>query len=164
MRGNIIHFADLANLENFADLADLENLMYHTRMLETLQSFAEPWLLFLSQDPTLRLLQVYMLLAGVFMIFLVFFVTRDILLRTHSFLYMFTCIVLVAGLPIVGFFLYLLIRPPRTLKERESAELLSEILSTLRTQRQRDPYEKKSGIVKKKTKSGKTETEEEVEL
>lgn len=133
-------------------------------MFETLQSFIEPWLLFLSQDPTLRLLQIYMLLAGVLMIFLVFFVTRDILLRTHSFLYMFVSIVLVAGLPVIGFFLYLLIRPARTIKDRENSELLSEILSTLRMQKQRDPLEKKAGIVKKKTKSAKEDSEEEVEL
>lgn len=87
--------------------------------LSTFQSFTEPWLLFLAEDPMMRLLQGAMLLTGVLVIFLVFFTTRDILLRTHSFLYMFVCIVLVAALPVAGFFLYLLIRPARTIRERE---------------------------------------------
>ena len=89
------------------------------QLTATIQSFLEPWLLFLADDPMLRLLQGSMLLVGALVIFLVFFTTRDILLRTNSFLYMFVCILLVAALPIVGFLLYLLIRPARTLKERE---------------------------------------------
>jgi len=87
--------------------------------LSTFQSFTEPWLLFLADDPMMRLLQGAMLLIGAIVIFLVFFTTRDILCRTHSFLYMFVCIVLVAALPFIGFFLYLLIRPSRTIRERE---------------------------------------------
>ncbi|MDD3896946.1 MAG: hypothetical protein PHU04_03845 [Candidatus Peribacteraceae bacterium] len=86
---------------------------------ETIQSLLEPWLLFLADDPMLRLLQGSMLLVGILVIFLVFFTTRDILLRTNSFLYMFVCILLVAAFPVAGFLLYLLIRPARTLRERE---------------------------------------------
>ncbi len=84
-----------------------------------LQALFEPWFLFLSQDPLLRVVQVGMLLAGVIAVFLVFYTTRDILLRTSSFLYMFLCILLVAFIPVIGFFVYLLIRPARTIKERE---------------------------------------------
>lgn len=91
------------------------------------QSFVEPWLLFLAEDPLLRLTQGAMLLLAAFIIFLVFYTTRDILLRTHSFFYMFFCIVLVSILPVVGFLLYLLIRPARTIKEREAHELLKKI-------------------------------------
>ena len=56
-----------------------------------IQDFLEPWLLFLAEDPVLRLLQGGMLLVGAIVIFLVFFATRDILLRTNSFIYMFIC-------------------------------------------------------------------------
>jgi hypothetical protein len=96
-----------------------------------LQSLFEPWLLFLADDPLLRLLQAGMLLTGIVVIFLVFFTTRDILLRTNSFLYMFISIVLVAALPVVGFFVYLLIRPARTVKEREMEKMIRALHSRL---------------------------------
>lgn len=89
-----------------------------------LQSFFEPWLLFLADDPTLRALQGGMLLVGALMVFLVFFTTRDILLRTKSFLYMLVSIIIVALLPVIGFLIYLLIRPARTIKEREVEAML----------------------------------------
>jgi len=95
----------------------------------SLQDFLEPWLLFLAEDPVLRLLQGGMLLVGAIVIFLVFFATRDILLRTNSFIYMFVCIVLVAAFPVVGFLFYLLIRPARTLKERELYDMVRKISS-----------------------------------
>jgi len=99
-------------------------------MSDFLQTFLEPWLLFLADDPTLRFLQLGMILLGTVVIFLVFYTTRDILLRTNSFLYMFFSIVLVALLPIVGFFLYLLIRPARTIKERELEKMLLKITNS----------------------------------
>jgi len=98
-------------------------------MSDFLKTFLEPWLLFLADDPTLRFLQLGMILLGTVVIFLVFYTTRDILLRTNSFLYMFFSIVIVALLPIVGFFLYLLIRPARTMKERELEEMLQTLTS-----------------------------------
>lgn len=67
-------------------------------------------------------------MVGLFAIFLVFFTTRDVILRTHSFLYMLFSILLVALLPGVGFLLYLLIRPARTIKERELEKMLKDIL------------------------------------
>ncbi|MDA1208619.1 MAG: hypothetical protein O2904_01135 [bacterium] len=94
-----------------------------------LQSFLEPWLVILTDDPMLRILQLSMLILGAVVVFLVFFTTRDILLRTHSFLYMFTCIILVAILPVVGFLLYILIRPARTIKEREMEEMLVSLVT-----------------------------------
>ncbi len=95
--------------------------------LSFLQQFAKPWLIFIAEDPALRIVQGAMLLSGIVVIFLVFYTTRDILLRTHSFFYMFFSIVLVALLPIVGFFLYLLIRPARTIKEREVEHMLLQL-------------------------------------
>lgn len=91
------------------------------------QSILEPWLQFLADDPTLRAVQGGMLLVGAVMVFLVFFATRDILLRTKSFWYMLLSILLVAGLPVLGFLLYLLVRPARTLKEREMEQMLLEL-------------------------------------
>lgn len=119
-------------------------------MLTSVQSFLEPWLLFLSQDPTLRQLQLEMLALGVVVIFLVFFVTRDVLHRTHSFLAMFLSILLTAGLPVIGFFLYMLLRPTRTIAEKEDTEMLREIIVLLRERQQRTPDQMKGGIVKKK--------------
>lgn len=98
-------------------------------MLANLQPYIDPWLLFLADDPMLRLLQGGLVLLGFLVVFLVFFTTRDILLRTQSFTYMFLSILLVAALPIVGFLLYVIVRPARTLKEREVEAMLRELLT-----------------------------------
>ena len=92
-------------------------------------SFFQQWLVFFSDNPAIVALQAGVLFLGVLVIFLVFFTTRDILLRTRSLIYQLLCIVLVAALPIVGFFLYLLIRPARTVKERAMEEMLEKILN-----------------------------------
>lgn len=123
-----------------------------------LQSISQPWLVFLAEDPALRILQGGMLLLGSLVIFLVFFTTRDILLRTHSFWYMLISIVLVACLPVIGFFVYLLIRPARTIKERELEEMLMEVLVGYRDSGKRQPTDAKGGVVKKsKKKASKSE-------
>ncbi len=96
-----------------------------------LQQFLEPWLLILADDPVLRALQGGLLFLGVVVVFLVFYATRDILLRTRSFPAMLGSILLVALLPFVGFFIYLLVRPVRTIVERETARKIDEILSAL---------------------------------
>lgn len=95
-----------------------------------IQTFLEPWSIFLAEDPLLRILQFAMLLGGVIAVFLVFYTTRDILLRSNSFLYMFISILLVAALPVVGFFLYLLIRPSRTIKDRQFHAMLEEFIAS----------------------------------
>ncbi len=94
------------------------------------------FLTLLADDPTLRFIQIGLLLIGIFIVFLLLFATRDILLRTRSFLYQIVCILLVALLPGVGFLVYLLIRPERTLKQRETdlrmtkmAELLEQVFA-----------------------------------
>jgi hypothetical protein len=43
---------------------------------------------------------------------------------------MFVAIVLVALLPVLGFFLYLLIRPARTLRERELYDMVARLQQT----------------------------------
>ncbi len=80
-----------------------------------------------SGDPMLRSMQLGLLAAGSVIVFLLLFATRDILLRTHSFLYQIACILLVAFLPGIGFLLYLLIRPARTIKEREMEAMVRGI-------------------------------------
>lgn len=86
------------------------------------------FLVFLSDNPTLRLFQFVLLAVAALAVFFVFFTTRDILLRTRSALLQFFCIILVAVLPIVGFLVYLLIRPARTVKQREMEAMVRELL------------------------------------
>ncbi len=92
-------------------------------------SFA-PLTQFIMENPAVRLSQGGLILLTALIIFLLFFALRDILLRTHSFWYQFVCIVIVALLPIVGFLIYLLIRPARTIKQRETEAMLLTILAT----------------------------------
>jgi len=61
------------------------------------------------------------------LLYFLFFALRDIFLRTHSSLYQIACILLVATLPVVGFLLYFLVRPARTIKEREIGEMLTAL-------------------------------------
>jgi hypothetical protein len=132
-----------------------------TTVLSSLQQFAQPWFVFLAEDPTLRLLQFGMLFVGIIVIFLVFFTTRDILLRTHSFWYMFLSILIVALLPVVGFFLYLLIRPARTIKERDLEDLLHRLVVDKATASRKQPEDTKGGVVKKKPAKKKANTTSE---
>lgn len=73
---------------------------------------------FLAADPGVLAMQFAMISLAFLVVYLILFVTRDIILRTHSFLYQVLCILMTALLPIVGFFIYLLIRPSSTIFER----------------------------------------------
>jgi len=79
--------------------------------------------------------------AAFIVVFLVLFTTRDILLRTHSFLLQAFCILLTAVLPIAGFFIYVLIRPSRTIAERamhrDMTALLSKLSSSKKAEQQK---------------------------
>jgi len=130
----------------------------------SLQNIVQPWLVFLADDPALRLLQLGMLLVGSVVIFLVFYTTRDILLRTHSFCYMFLSIVIVALLPIIGFLLYLLIRPARTIKDRELEDLLTELLVEAKVRTCKQPGDRRGGVVKKKKSSKDNKKSENLSL
>lgn len=83
---------------------------------------------FVSADPTLRLMQGGIVLGLVILLFLLLYTLRDVVLRTRSFGYQFLCVLLVGALPILGFLLYLLIRPARTIKEREVEAMLRQYL------------------------------------
>lgn len=74
--------------------------------------------------PALDANQIAVYVAAFFLVYFLFFAMRDIFLRTHSSLYQIACILLVALLPVVGFLLYFLIRPARTIKEREMEQML----------------------------------------
>ncbi len=66
-------------------------------------------------------------------VYLIFYVTRDALLRIRPFFPQLLCILLVAALPGVGFLLYILVRPARLIKERELEEMLLELLDRTET-------------------------------
>lgn len=106
-------------------------------------SFLEPWFALLADDPALLAVQASVIVAGAFLVFLVFYTTRDILLRTKNFWYMCISILLVALLPVVGFLLYLLIRPSRTLKERSVEDLLVAIHERLNLRDKKEAPAKK---------------------
>lgn len=93
-----------------------------------------------SANPAMIVAESVMAVAGFTLVFLILYTLKDIWLRTHSFLYQLVAIVLVAGLPFVGFALYLLIRPARTLKERETERILREIWIKMQMQH---PQQKK---------------------
>lgn len=81
----------------------------------------------LSVDPVL-LMQGIVAFCAFILLFLLLYTLRDILLRTHSFAYQAACVLLVGALPIAGFLVYLLVRPARTLKEREMESMLRMLL------------------------------------
>lgn len=90
---------------------------------------------FFSTNPSVLFIQSLMIAAAAVVVFLVLFATRDILHRTHSFIYQIACIVLVAILPVFGFLIYLLIRPHRTLAERRVERKLDTLLHKLQPQK-----------------------------
>jgi hypothetical protein len=81
-----------------------------------------------AENAPLFFMQSTIALTSFFLLFLLLYTLRDILQRTHSFAYQCFCVLLVGALPIVGFLVYLLIRPSRTLKEREVEEMLLTLL------------------------------------
>lgn len=96
--------------------------------MNSFSAFFESISIFFSTDPSLLLIQALMVVATCIIVFLVLFATRDILLRTSSLPYQIFCIVLVAALPVVGFLLYLLVRPVRTTAERRVEQKLDKLL------------------------------------
>lgn len=85
---------------------------------------------FFLDNPGVHAIQGVLLVIAVIVLFLLFWTLRDILMRTRSFWYQFICIVLVAVLPMLGFLIYLLIRPARTIREREVEAMLLTLVAT----------------------------------
>lgn len=96
-----------------------------------LTSLIRPFSSFLSEDPDVAMTQAGLLAVVVVVLFLLFYTLRDIVLRTRSFTYQCFCILLVALLPVLGFLLYLLVRPARTIKERETEHMLRRLTAQL---------------------------------
>lgn len=101
-----------------------------------MSSFFESISIFFSADPSVLLVQSLMIVAACIIIFLVLFATRDILLRTSSLPYQIFCILLVAVLPVVGFLVYLLIRPIRTTSERRLEQKLDKFLAQTKSKQE----------------------------
>ena len=78
----------------------------------------------LSDDPAARVFQLSVLGLGVLSVYLLFYTTRDVLIRSSSIPVQLFSIFLVALLPVVGFFFYLLFRPSQTIAEQEMMRLL----------------------------------------
>lgn len=87
-----------------------------------------------SADPAMHAFQLSVLGLGVASVYLLFYVTRDVLIRSSSIPFQLSSIFLVALLPVAGFFLYLLFRPARTVAEREMAEMLRVLSRGLRSE------------------------------
>lgn len=81
-----------------------------------------------AANPSLVAMQMCMVAVGVLLVYLVLYATRDILLRTHSFFFQIFVIILVAVLPVVGFLLYLLLRPATTNRQRKLERDVHELL------------------------------------
>ena len=97
----------------------------------------------LSDDPVLQVVQVLLIFLAAILIFFVFFTTRDILLRSHSLVYQVGSIALVALIPVIGFLIYLLIRPQRTIRQRELEQKVEEMWQTLHGESKEESEEKK---------------------
>jgi ABC-type nickel/cobalt efflux system permease component RcnA len=96
-----------------------------------------------SVTPSVAALQIGLAAGALLLVFFVLFATRDILLRADSFLYQLACIVLVAALPVVGFLLYLLIRPARTRKQRQLENDVRALIARFQAQQQHHHQPKK---------------------
>lgn len=105
--------------------------------------FLQNFLELFSDHPWILSVQVALVLLGLTVFFLVLFATRDILERSDSFFVQLLCILLVAGLPILGFFLYLLLRPSTTVRERRLEQDLGSVLQKLATLEQPRKSEKR---------------------
>lgn len=77
-------------------------------------------------DP-MMILQGAVLSGGFLLLFLLLFTLRDVLLRSRSFWFQAFCVLLTGALPIAGFLVYLLIRPARTVKERELEDMVRDL-------------------------------------
>lgn len=95
-------------------------------------SFLSAASLIFSSDPTVFAMQVGAIVASAVVIYTVLWTTKDVIARSRSTLFQVSSILLSAALPVVGFFLYLLLRPTTTNAERALRKDMTEILVRLR--------------------------------
>lgn len=93
----------------------------------------QPLLALLAADPFIRSLQIGVLIAGSLLVYLVFWTTKDSINRSNSFIFILFSIVLVAFIPFVGFLCYLLIRPSKTLTEKNLLQAVADLKTELAT-------------------------------
>lgn len=93
--------------------------------------FLQPLLNLLATDPVIRSMQIGVLSGGIALVYIVFWVTKDSVNRSNSFLFILFSILLVACLPLFGFLAYLLLRPNRTLTEKQTLISLSELTAEI---------------------------------
>lgn len=84
-----------------------------------------------AANPSLFIMQLCMVFVGILLVYIVLFTTRDVLIRSDSFLYQLGMIIVVAVLPVLGFLLYVLIRPATTCRQRKFEHDVREILKHL---------------------------------
>lgn len=89
--------------------------------------FLQPVLNLLATDPVIRSMQIGVLSGGLVLVYLIFWVTKDSVNRSNSFLFILFSILLVACIPLFGFLAYLLIRPNKTLTEKQTLIALSDL-------------------------------------
>lgn len=104
--------------------------------------FLENVAAFFSSNPAAFAIQLSLVSAASVLIYMVAYTTRDIILRTNSFLAQAACILMVAALPVVGFFLYTLVRPARTIAERRLEQKVTELLVRMSQIRKADQQPK----------------------
>ncbi len=112
--------------------------------MDFLTPFIENVAAFFSSNPAAFAIQLSLVSAASVLIFMVAYATRDIILRTNSLLAQAACILMVAALPVVGFFLYMLVRPARTISERRLEQKVTELLvrmSQIRKNEQQKPQQ-----------------------
>lgn len=78
----------------------------------------------LALFPTLDANQTAVFGISFALLYMLFFTMRDIFRRTDSIAYQILCILLVAALPVIGFLLYFLVRPARTVIQRRVDDMI----------------------------------------
>lgn len=82
--------------------------------------------LFTQLFPNFSLPAFAMACFGALLVYIIFYTTKDVFARSESFLFMFFALLLVTALPLIGFALYVLVRPSsKTLDRKIYAKLLA---------------------------------------
>ncbi len=92
---------------------------------------------FLAADPSVLALQILMMSCAFLIVYAVLFVTRDVILRSHSFLFQVFAILL-SAVPVIGILVYLLIRPSTTLFERALFRTITDVQTKLQKNEQKN--------------------------